>query len=35
MSAKHGNAPSLKTIMVTEVKTYVPETTTVEDDEAL
>jgi hypothetical protein len=35
MSAKHGNAPSLKTIMVTEVKTYVPETTTVEDDDAL
>ena len=35
MSAKHGNAPSLKTIMVTEVKTYVPEATTADDDEAL
>ena len=34
MSSKHGNAPSLKTIMVTEVKTYVPETT-VEDDDSL
>jgi hypothetical protein len=32
MSSKHGNAPSLKTIMVTEVKTYVPETTTEDDD---
>ena len=28
MSAKHGNAPSVKTIMVTEVKTYVPEPAT-------
>jgi dihydroxyacetone kinase len=33
MSAKHGNAPSIKTLMVTEVKTYVPEPET--DDEAL
>ena len=33
MSSKHGNAPSLKAITVTEIKTYVPETTT--DDEAL
>ena len=35
MSSKHGNAPSLKTIMVTEVKTYVPENTTTEDDDSL
>ncbi len=26
MSAKHGNAPTVKKLMVTEVKTYVPET---------
>ena len=35
MSAKHGNAPTVKKLMVTEVKTYVPETTTGEDDDAL
>lgn len=33
MSAKHGNAPTVKKLMVTEVKTYVPEATT--EDEAL
>jgi len=33
MSAKHGNAPTIKKLMVTEVKTYVPETS--EDDDAL
>ena len=33
MSSKHGNAPSLKAITVTEVKTYVPEANT--EDEAL
>lgn len=33
MSAKHGNAPTVKKLMVTEVVTYTPETT--EDDEAL
>ena len=33
MSAKHGNAPTVKKLMVTEVKTYVPPTQ--EDDEAL
>lgn len=27
MSAKHGNAPSLKNLMVTQVVTYVPEST--------
>ncbi len=32
MSAKHGNAPSLKTVMVTEIKTYVPEPASVDDD---
>ena len=32
MSSKHGNAPSLKTVMVTEIKTYVPETVTADDD---
>jgi hypothetical protein len=32
MSAKHGNAPSLKAVTVTEVKTYVPETATADDD---
>ena len=32
MSSKHGNAPSLKAITVTEVKTYVPEATTADDD---
>jgi hypothetical protein len=32
MSAKHGNAPSVKTIMVTEVKTYVPEAATANDE---
>ena len=32
MSAKHGNAPTVKKLMVTEVKTYVPETTTADDD---
>jgi hypothetical protein len=31
MSAKHGNAPSLKAITVTEIKTYVPEATTADD----
>jgi hypothetical protein len=35
MSAKHGNAPSIKTLMVTEVKTYVPPAETIEDDDAL
>lgn len=33
MSAKHGNAPSIKTVMVTEVKTYVPPVET--DDKPL
>ena len=33
MSAKHGNAPTIKKLMVTEVKTYVPEPK--DDDEAL
>lgn len=33
MSAKHGNAPTVKKLMVTEVKTYVPETK--DDEEAL
>jgi len=33
MSAKHGNAPTVKKLMITEVKTYVPPTQ--EDDEAL
>lgn len=33
MSAKHGNAPTVKKLMVTEVVTYTPETQ--EDDEAL
>ena len=32
MSSKHGNAPSLKAITVTEIKTYVPEA---ETDDAL
>ena len=34
MSAKHGNAPSLKALTITEVKTYVPNTE-VEMDDAL
>ena len=33
MSAKHGNAPTVKKLMVTEVKTYVPEPQ--ETDDAL
>jgi hypothetical protein len=33
MSAKHGNAPTIKKLLVTEVKTYVPEPK--DDDEAL
>ena len=33
MSAKHGNAPTIKKLMVTEVKTYVPEPK--DDDETL
>lgn len=32
MSAKHGNAPSIKTLMVTEVVTYTPEAVTADDD---
>ena len=32
MSAKHGNAPTVKKLMVTEVKTYVPEETKETDD---
>jgi len=32
MSSKHGNAPSLKAITVTEIKTYVP---SVDDDGSL
>jgi len=32
MSGKHGNAPTIKKLMVTEVVTYTPETQ--EDDEA-
>ena len=35
MSAKHGNAPSLKTLLVTEVKTYVPPTDDSDDSQAL
>ena len=34
LSSKHGNAPTVKKIMVTEVKTYVPPETK-EDDDAL
>ena len=34
LSSKHGNAPTVKKIMVTEVKTYVPPETN-EDDDAL
>ena len=34
MSAKHGNAPTVKKLMVTEVVTYVPEEAK-EEDEAL
>ena len=33
LSSKHGNAPTVKKIMVTEVKTYVPEAK--DEDEAL
>lgn len=33
MSSKHGNAPTVKKLMVTEVVTYTPEDT--EDDDAL
>lgn len=32
MSAKHGNAPTVKKLMVTEVKTYVPPTDEDSDD---
>ena len=36
MSAKHGNAPTIKKLMVTEVVTYTPtEATVEEDDDAL
>ena len=35
LSSKHGNAPTVKKIMVTEVKTYVPEDSNKEDDDAL
>ena len=36
MSAKHGNAPTIKKLMVTEVVTYTPpETADTEDDDAL
>ena len=32
MSAKHGNAPTIKKLMVTEVVTYTPDATVEEDD---
>ena len=35
LSSKHGNAPTVKKIMVTEVKTYVPPENDKEDDDAL
>ena len=35
MSAKHGNAPTIKKLMVTEVVTYTPDATVEDDDEAL
>ena len=36
MSSKHGNAPSLKAITVTEIKTYVPDANAeAETDDAL
>ena len=35
MSAKHGNAPTIKKLMVTEVVTYTPPVTMEEDDDAL
>lgn len=35
MSAKHGNAPTIKKLMVTEVVTYTPPVTVEEDDDAL
>jgi hypothetical protein len=35
MSAKHGNAPTIKKLMVTEVVTYTPDATVEEDDDAL
>lgn len=35
MSAKHGNAPTIKKLMVTEVVTYTPPEATVEEDDAL
>ena len=33
MSAKHGNAPTIKKLMVTEVVTYTPPESTVEEDD--
>ena len=33
MSAKHGNAPTIKKLMVTEVVTYTPPETVAEDDD--
>jgi len=35
MSAKFGNSPSIKKLMVTEVVTYTPEPVTEDDDDAL
>lgn len=35
MSAKHGNSPTIKKLMVTEVVTYTPPVTVEEDDDAL
>ena len=35
MSARFGNSPSIKKLMVTEVVTYTPEPTVEEDDDAL
>ena len=35
MSAKHGNAPTIKKLMVTEVVTYNPDEASTEDDDAL
>ncbi len=35
MSAKHGNAPTIKKLMVTEVVTYNPDEASKEDDDAL
>ena len=35
MSAKHGNAPTIKKLMVTEVVTYNPDESSKEDDDAL